>query len=434
MKFFLVFFLLPIFIFSKNSVNWKPYKKNVNKPIFILLTDDLNSKADKKIFSTERLADLINKKFYPIKIDVNEKIDFKNRFLLMTPPSIAVLSPSGVIYIKKRNYTPLTIERDLYNYLESEKNKSLKRMMDKISSMAMFNTYFPAYFLKNPKVLINRSEEVYNFILKNIDYKKYFFNVSFLKPLYDYCFSVFKMNKVPFLEKLIAYSHVDILLNSKIFEKNHIYKGAYGSWNRPIKKIIIQDNLKFLELLLILKSDKSSDLISYIDNNYEKLKSAEKLYYKTLLYEYGIKDTSSEIISLIEKVKNSEYLVYRMKVLKAYEVLYRNKKISKSVLISFIDMFEKDFYDEEKGIFYDVKKGSEPFGFKYVDTVANINLAYLYTELYKITANPDNLVTATYILSFMNTTSIDNLVYSKYLIAIENLLSFPNLKNILLPY
>ena len=69
----------------------------------------------------------------------------------MTPPSIAILDKNGVIFTKKRNYSALTIERDLYNYLESQKNKSMKRMFFDISKQAMFQVYYSAYFLENSK-------------------------------------------------------------------------------------------------------------------------------------------------------------------------------------------------------------------------------------------------------------------------------------------
>jgi len=418
---FLTTLLLPFYIFSNNLVRWKEYKKNINKPVFMLLTDTPNNKTDKKIFSNPRLAKLLNEKFYPIKIDVTKEPEFKNRYLLMTPPSIAILDKNGIIITKKRNYSTLTIERDLYNYLESLKNKSIRKMLNKISHRAMHSIYYPSYFLKNTKELINRSKNISDFIIKEINTDKMFFNTPFMKPLYDYSFSVLSTKSNTY-EKLIASAHIDSLIESKMFDKDHVFKGAYNHWSKPLKKIIYKDNIKLLELLLMLGNKEYALKIDhYLSENYKKLNNEEKLLYKSVAGQYLTKNTPSELTDLVNKNKDSKYLTTQTAIFKAYLTMYQHQGSIKNELIKFVDNMENNFYDIEKGVFYDVKKNTEPFGFKFVDIIVNIELAYLYTKLYEITKDFNYLITTKYILSFMNTTSIDNLIYSKYLIAIENL-------------
>lgn len=424
---FLIFLILPFYVFSNDLVNWKEYKKNINKPVFILLTDDFNNQTDKKIFSNKRLAKLLNEKFYSIKINVNKETDFKNRYLLMTPPSIAILDQNGIIITKKRNYSALTIERDLYNYLESENNKSMKRMLSDVSRQAMYEVYYSAYFLENSKELVDRSDELRSFLVNKINLKKMYFNVSYLRPLYDYCFSILNMKNSTGYENLIVDAHINSLLENKIFDKDHIFKASYNDWSRPIDKIIYKDNINLL--ILLYKSGNTSMALKvdhFLNDNYKKMTTEEKILYKTFVSNNLTKDVPKDLKTLINNNKNSKYLRVQTAILKAYFSFYKHDKNIKSEMLNFIDKLENNFYDEKKGIFYDVKKGTEPFGFKYVNIHNNIELAYLYTELYQIDFDFNNLMMAKYILSFMNTTSIDNLIYSKYLLAIENLSSLEN--------
>jgi len=416
---YILFLFLSYSLFG--AVNWKPYKKNTDKPVFLLLTDNPNDNLDKKIFSNERLAKLLNENFYPIKIDINKNPDFKNRYLLMTPPSIAVLDKNGRIITKKRNYTALTTERDLYNYLEALKDENLKKEMEKISHRVMYQTFFSAYFYKNPKVLLDRRKEVENFVFDKLNYEKMYFNTVFMKPLYDYCYSVLKGNFGPY-EKLIAFTHLNYLLKSKIFDNDRIYKGAYNTWDKPLKKIIFKDNIKLLDLLAITGYESYFDKVrKFLESNYHKMTDEEKLLFKTVV----MKHKGGKIpVELIEKNLNSKYIYNNIAVLKAYLALYKNNNEIKNQLISFENKLVKNFYDAKKGIFYDVKKGYEPFGFKYVDIIANLELSYLYTELFKITQDYNNLIIAKDILSFSDRTSVDNLIYSKYLIAMENVRDF----------
>ncbi len=426
-SFFLIFLILPFYIFSNDLVNWKEYRKNINKPVFILLTDDFNSQTDKKIFSNKRLAKLLNENFYSIKININEKTDFKNRYLLMTPPSIAVLDKNGIIITKKRNYSVLTIERDLYNYLESEKNKSMRKMLSDISKQAMYQVYYSAYFLENSKELVNRSDEVRSFLTNKISLNKMYFNVSYLKPLYNYCFSILNMDNSTGYENLIIDAHIDSLLENKIFDKDHIFKASYRDWSKPIKKIIYKDNINLLILLYKLGNTTMALKVDhFLYANYKKMTIEEKILYKTFVSNNLTKDVPNDLKTLINDNKNSKYLGVQTSILKAYLSFYKHDKNIKSEMLNFIDKFENNFYDKKKGVFYDVKKGTEPFGFKYVDIENNIELAYLYTELYKINLDFNDLIMAKYILSFMNTTSIDNLIYSKYLLAVENLSNLEN--------
>ncbi len=425
MKLFFIFLVLyPVFSFSGDFVNWKEYKKDIKKPVFLLLTDDFNNQTDKNIFSRKRLAKLLNEKFYPMKIDVNKKPDFKNRYLLMTPPSIAILDENGIIFTKKRNYSALTIERDLYNYLESVKNKSMGKMFSDISKQAMIQVYYSAYFLKNSKELVNRSREVRNFIINEIDLSKMYFNVSYLKPLYDYCFSVLNMKNSTGYENLIVDAHINSILESNIFDKDHIFKGAFKNWNKPIRKIVYKDNIKLMELLYT-QGNKSMALKidHFLYTKYNDMTTEEKILYKTFASDNLTRNVPEDLKTLIKDNLNSRYLNIQIAILKGYLSIYNHDKSIKKELLNFIDKLENNFYDEEKGIFYDVKEGTEPFGFKYVDIVENIELAYLYTKLYLITQDFNNLITTKYILSFMNTTSVDNLIYSKYLLAVENLLN-----------
>jgi hypothetical protein len=414
---------MPFHLYSNDSVNWQPYKKNIDKPVFMLLTTDLNNKTDNKIFQNKRLVKLLNENFYSIKVDINENIDFKNRFLFMSPPSIAILNEKGIIITKKRNYSTLTIERDLYNYLESLKNKSIRKMLDKITREAMYKTYYSAYFFENTKNLIDRTNEIKNFVINEINFDTMFFKISFMKPLYDYAFSILNIdNKEPYL-KLILESHIDSLLEGKIFNKDHIFKASYNDWNKPIKNIIYKDNIKLMEILNHIGNFNIADKITlYLNKNYQKLTTEEKILLSTrIITKKFTEEELNKIKNLIKNNNNSKYLNERIAIFKAYLSIYKYDKDILTEFLEFINKLEKDFYDEEKGVFYDVKINTEPFGFKFVDLSQNIELAYLYTLLYDLTSDFDNLVTAKYILSFMNKTSIDNLIYSKYVIAIDNL-------------
>jgi len=419
---FLIFLIYSTNLFSSDLVNWKAYKKDIKKPVFILLTNDLENKLDQKVFSDKRLAKLLNEKFYPIKVDVNENYDFKNRYLFMTAPSVAILNEKGVFIMKKRNYSSLTIESDLLNYLESLKNNSIRKMLSEKSREMMYKKFYTAYFLKTTKVLVDRSSELKAFMKKNIQEDTYYFNVRLLKPLYDYAYSVLK-GDFSTASKLVAQAHVDLLLASKIFNKDYIYKSSIKNWSKPSREIIYKDNISFLKLLLTLNyKEESENIFAFLDKNYAKFTDVEKLLFKTVKLELKNSDSSkSDLKKLVSLNKNSRYLNVKTAVLKAYLELYKTDKTLKKEIINFADKLEDDFYNFEKGAFYDVRKSTEPFGFKFIPIVENIELAYTYTLLYKVTGDYNNVIVAKEILALMNETSIDNLIYSKYLLTISNL-------------
>ena len=421
---FLIFLTYSLNIFSADLVNWKSYKKNTKKPVFILLTDGSLDKSNDKIFSNKRLSKLLNDKFYSIKVNINKELDLKNRYLFMTPPSIAILNPKGIIITKKRNYSAITIETDLLKYLESLKNKSIKKALSDVSRQAMYRIFYPTYFMENTKELIDRKAEIQRFMKRNLNMDTMFFKVRFLKPLYNYVYSILNGNFSEY-EKLVVQAHVDTFLSGKIFNEEYIYKASFKNWSNPQKIIIYKDNISLVKILLNLDyKKKAKKVLNYLNSNYDKLSIEEKILFKTVSLNFSQdKSVIASLETLIKENKNSKYLNIQIAIFKAYLKLYEYTKSDtiKNDLFIFVNNFDKNFYDEEKGAFYDVKIGEEPFGFKFIPIIENIEIAYLYTLLYEIRKDFNDLIMARYILSLMNKTSVDNLIYSKYLLVISNL-------------
>ncbi|MBN2693098.1 DUF255 domain-containing protein [bacterium] len=359
------------------SVSWQQLTENPSKPIFLYIGGDGDNRGSiEKTLSTPKVSNLINENFIPVYYEESERPDLTNRYLYIKAPSITVVLPDGNIGFQSRNMSPITLQRDILSFLDAQKRDV------KVDISLLQNRVYAAYFVENSNIPQDLSNILVDFLLKSFDYSKgsLEFSPNKIFPRFLYYSTLLDFNNESV--KLFAQYQIDSMIKSNRFDK-------------------LQPEELFWSLMAVKNLFDSTDSKIYSDI-FEK--------YRDKLSTFIKKDRSLSFL------KNINISLKNM-----LDSLEKNEKISINNLKEFIDSVYEQFFDSDKNIFYDVKKGKEPFGIKFVSLRDNLDLAVSLLKYSELTSTNSNIESVVSILSFMNSANPENLLDTSYLYLMDRL-------------
>ncbi len=422
MKFILFFLTISLLA----TPNWKKLEERDSSKATLLYIKKDNSKD--LVFNNDRLSKLINEKFNAVMVS-QERYDLVNRYIDFSIPTIALIDKDGMIIFKKSNFATSTVERLLLSYLESLKTEKGRLEILNNSKLETQKIFAYSYFVKNSREFYNQNDKIKDYIFNK--YPKLRLNKKI--PLLELSRVILESGDV--ILSLWAQKHIDILINSKIYNNSHISKRSFKDWDTPSKEFLIKDNINLAKSLLILgKTDSNyfkvaKEIVLFLEKQLnEKLSSIDRLDTLSFLASYYSTDKFvAETKKEINILKNSNLLKEQISVLNAYtELMDRDFKSSlkgiaykKAVTTleveNFIKDLNKNFYLIDTFAYQDTKIGKEPFGFKFISDKENLELAYTFSRLYKVTKDKKYLEYSKDILTLIKKISIADLLFSKYL-------------------